>query len=47
MYVAHSHQIPVIVDNTFATYLFRPIEHGPGPFRQWLIGGHGTVLAAW
>ena len=27
--IAHKHNIPLIVDNTFATpYLFRPIEHG-------------------
>ena len=28
--VAHRHNIPLIVDNTFGTpYLIRPIEHGP------------------
>jgi O-acetylhomoserine (thiol)-lyase len=46
--IAHSHQIPVIVDNTFATpYLFRPIEHGADIVvhsATKFIGGHGTVL---
>lgn len=27
--IAHSHKIPLIIDNTFGTpYLIRPIEHG-------------------
>ena len=34
--VAHSHGIPLIVDNTFATpFLFRPIEHGDGGNFDW------------
>lgn len=46
--VAHSHGIPVIVDNTFATpYLFRPFEHGADIVvhsATKFIGGHGTTL---
>lgn len=46
--VAHSHGIPLIVDNTFATpYLFRPIEHGADVVvhsATKFIGGHGTSL---
>ncbi|MDR2497820.1 MAG: O-acetylhomoserine aminocarboxypropyltransferase/cysteine synthase [Tannerellaceae bacterium] len=47
--VAHAHDIPLIVDNTFgaAGYLFRPIEHGASVVvesaTKW-IGGHGTSL---
>lgn len=46
--IAHAHQIPVIVDNTFATpFLFRPIEHGADIVvhsATKFIGGHGTSL---
>ncbi len=46
--VAHSHGVPLIVDNTFATpYLFRPLEHGADIVVESatkFIGGHGTVL---
>lgn len=46
--IAHSHGIPVIVDNTFATpYLFRPIEHGADVVvhsATKFIGGHGTSI---
>ncbi len=46
--VAHSHGIPLIVDNTFATpYLLRPIEHGADVVvhsATKFIGGHGTVM---
>lgn len=46
--IAHSHDIPLIVDNTFATpYLFRPLEHGADVVVESatkFIGGHGTVL---
>lgn len=46
--LAHSHGIPVIVDNTFATpYLFRPIEHGADIVvhsATKFIGGHGTSI---
>ena len=46
--IAHRHQIPLIVDNTFATpYLFRPIEHGADIVvhsATKFIGGHGTSL---
>lgn len=46
--IAHTHGIPLIVDNTFATpYLFRPIEHGADIVvhsATKFIGGHGTSL---
>ena len=46
--VAHSHGIPLIVDNTFATpFLFRPIEHGADIVvhsATKFIGGHGSSL---
>jgi len=46
--VAHSHGLPLIVDNTFATpYLLRPIEHGADivvhSLTKWL-GGHGAGI---
>ncbi len=47
--LAHEHQIPLIVDNTFGCggYLCRPIEHGADIVVQsatkW-IGGHGTSI---
>ena len=46
--IAHSHNIPLIVDNTFGTpYLIRPIEHGADIVvhsATKFIGGHGTSL---
>ncbi|MBQ9068496.1 MAG: O-acetylhomoserine aminocarboxypropyltransferase/cysteine synthase [Eggerthellaceae bacterium] len=46
--IAHAHQIPLVVDNTFATpYLLRPIEHGADIVvhsATKFIGGHGTTL---
>ncbi|KAH9954905.1 Cys/Met metabolism PLP-dependent enzyme-domain-containing protein [Lactifluus volemus] len=48
--VAHEHNIPLIVDNTFGMggYLIRPIEHGADivvhSATKW-IGGHGTTIA--
>lgn len=46
--IAHKHNIPLIVDNTFATpYLYRPIEHGADIVvhsATKFIGGHGTSL---
>ena len=46
--LAHSHGLPLVVDNTFATpYLFRPIEHGADIVvhsATKFIGGHGTTL---
>ncbi len=46
--IAHKHNIPLIVDNTFATpYLLRPIEHGADIVvhsATKFIGGHGTSL---
>jgi len=46
--IAHAHQIPLIVDNTFASpILCRPIEHGADivvhSLTKWL-GGHGTAI---
>lgn len=47
--VAKKHDIPLIVDNTFAGggYLFRPLEHGASVVvesaTKW-IGGHGTSM---
>lgn len=46
--IAHRHQIPLIIDNTFGTpYLIRPIEHGADIVihsATKFIGGHGTSL---
>jgi O-acetylhomoserine (thiol)-lyase len=46
--VAHRNQIPLIIDNTFATpYLVRPIEYGADIVvhsATKFIGGHGTTL---
>ena len=46
--IAHKHNIPLIVDNTFGTpFLFRPIEHGADVVvhsATKFIGGHGTTL---
>jgi O-acetylhomoserine (thiol)-lyase len=47
--VAHSHDIPLVIDNTFATpYLCRPIEHGADIVvhsATKFIGGHGVAIA--
>ena len=46
--IAHKHQVPVVVDNTFGTpYLIRPLEHGADIVvhsATKFIGGHGTTL---
>lgn len=46
--IAHRHQLPVVVDNTFGTpYLIRPIEHGADIVvhsATKFLGGHGTTL---
>lgn len=46
--VAHRHNIPLVVDNTFGTpYLIRPIEHGADVVihsATKFLGGHGTSL---
>lgn len=46
--IAHAHQIPLIIDNTFATpYLVRPIEYGADIVvhsATKFIGGHGTTI---
>ena len=46
--IAHRHNIPLLVDNTFGTpYLIRPFEHGADIVihsATKFIGGHGTTL---
>lgn len=46
--IAHSHKIPLVIDNTFATpYLVRPIEYGADIVihsATKFIGGHGTTI---
>ena len=46
--IAHEHNIPLIIDNTFATpYLCRPFEHGADIVvhsATKYIGGHGTSI---
>ena len=46
--VTHSHGVPLIVDNTFATpFLLRPLEHGADVVvhsATKFIGGHGSSL---
>jgi len=45
--VAHAHGVPVVIDNTFAPLLTRPIKHGADivihSATKW-IGGHGTAI---
>ena len=47
--IAHSNNVPLIVDNTVATpYLIRPLEHGADIVvhsATKFIGGHGTTIA--
>ena len=46
--IAHKHNLPLVVDNTFGTpFLIRPIEHGADIVvhsATKFIGGHGTTL---
>lgn len=46
--IAHKHELPLVIDNTFGTpYLFRPLEHGADIVvhsATKFIGGHGTTL---
>ena len=46
--IAHKHDLPLVVDNTFGTpYLIRPIEHGADIVvhsATKFLGGHGTTL---
>ena len=46
--IAHEHNLPLVIDNTFATpYLCRPIEHGADIVLHSatkFIGGHGTSI---
>ncbi len=45
--IAHAHGIPVITDNTFGPYIFRPFDHGVDIITysttKW-IGGHGLTI---
>jgi O-acetylhomoserine (thiol)-lyase len=45
--IAHARGVPLVVDNTFAPLLCRPIEHGADVVvhsaTKW-IGGHGTAI---
>ncbi len=45
--IAHAHGLPLVVDNTFAPLLCRPIDHGADivihSATKW-IGGHGTAI---
>ncbi len=45
--IAHAREVPLVVDNTFAPLLCRPIEHGADivvhSATKW-IGGHGTAI---
>ena len=45
--VAHAHGVPLVIDNTFAPLLTKPIEHGADivihSATKW-IGGHGTAI---
>jgi O-acetylhomoserine (thiol)-lyase len=46
--IAHSHQLPLVVDSTFTTpYLFKPIDSGADivvhSLTKWL-GGHGSAI---
>lgn len=45
--IAHSHDIPLIIDNTFAPYFAKPIQWGADivvhSATKW-IGGHGTAI---
>ena len=45
--IAHKNGIPLIVDNTVAPYIFRPIDHGADIViysATKFIGGHGTSI---
>ena len=45
--IAHKHGIPVVLDNTSAPYILRPIDHGVDIVvysATKFIGGHGTSL---
>jgi len=45
--VAHSHGVPLIIDNTVSPYLFRPFDHGADIIvysATKFIGGHGTSI---
>lgn len=45
--IAHEHQVPLIIDNTFAPYFSKPLQWGADivvhSATKW-IGGHGTTI---
>ncbi|MDR2156744.1 MAG: O-acetylhomoserine aminocarboxypropyltransferase/cysteine synthase [Clostridiales Family XIII bacterium] len=47
--IAHRRNVPLVVDNTFATpYLFKPFDHGADVIcysATKYLGGHGTLIA--
>ena len=48
--IAHSHDIPLIVDNTSAVGLVRPLEHGADVIAASatkFVGGHGTAIGGY
>lgn len=45
--IAHSHNIPFVVDNTVSPFIFRPLDHGADIVVYSItkfIGGHGTSI---
>lgn len=48
--IAHSHNIPLIVDNTIGVGILRPLEHGAdvvvGSATKY-VGGHGTAIGGY
>ena len=48
--IAHSHDIPLVVDNTAAVGLVRPLEHGADVIAASatkFVGGHGTAIGGY
>ncbi|WP_296874118.1 O-acetylhomoserine aminocarboxypropyltransferase/cysteine synthase family protein [uncultured Methanobrevibacter sp.] len=48
--IAHSHDIPLIVDNTVGVGLVRPLEHGADVIASSAtkyVGGHGTAIGGY
>ena len=48
--IAHSHDIPLIVDNTIGVGLVRPLEHGADVIAASAtkyVGGHGTSIGGY
>jgi O-acetylhomoserine (thiol)-lyase len=45
--IAHSHAVPLVVDNTVSPYIFKPCDHGADIVVYSLtkfVGGHGTSI---